>query len=277
MNLNPLNTHRPANASAPGLRCLGGCGWGLRSMLAGLVVMVLSLAPGDAHAQLPPNITAGEMALVPDYCRDVQGTTQYTDRTGGNPSPRAPMWISQMGETFWAMHHHCWALIRMHRARQPGLPEHLRMGTIRGAIADYIYVLRHEKPGFPLKPEIYVRLGEAHAAIPSHIEALEWYQKARQEKPDYWPGYVWAADSLLAINRRKEAVQLLESGLGVMPGNPEITRKLEAIKRGEAPKTAARPRPAAPAAAEPRPPSAAPLSTAPPGGAPNSPASTAPK
>jgi tetratricopeptide (TPR) repeat protein len=243
-------------------------GGALRVQLPSLLLVSLLSWGGHAQAQLPDNITAGEMALLPDYCKDVQATTQYTDRTGGNPSPRAPMWISQMGETFWAMHHHCWALIRMHRARRPGLFEPVRVGTIRGAINDYIYVLRHEKPGFPLKPEIYVRIGEAYAALPAHGEALEWYEKARREKPDYWPGYTFAADTLLAIGRRKEALDLLESGLLTIPGNPEITRKLENIKRADAPKSAERQRPAATAAT---------ARNVPPGGAASSAVAVTPK
>ena len=184
-----------------------------------------------AMAQVPAGITGGEMALLPEYCVDVQATGRYTDPMGGNPSPRSQAWVQAMGDTFWSMHHHCWALIRMHRSRQPGITPQAREGHIRGAIGDYIYVLNNERSGFPLKPEIFARLGEAYAALPAPGEALEAYQKSRQAKADYWPAYTWAADTLMVLGRRKEAVELLEQGLVIMPGSPEITRKLETVRR----------------------------------------------
>lgn len=204
-----------------------------------LVTGLLALVAPIAAAQVPANITPGELALLPEYCVDVQATTRFTDPMGGNPSPRAPAWVAAMGETFWAMHHHCWALLRMHRSRQPGLSAPQREGQIRGAIGDYIYVLNNERPGFPLKPEIFARLGEAYAALPAPGEALEAYQKSREAKADYWPAYTWASDTLMVLGRRKEAIELLEQGLSIMPGNPEITRKLDQIKRGASAKATA--------------------------------------
>lgn len=197
-----------------------------------LAAAALWCAVQGAMAQVPAGITGGEMALLPEYCADVQATGRYTDPMGGNPSPRSAGWVQAMGDTFWSMHHHCWALIRMHRSRQPGITPQAREGHIRGAIGDYIYVLNNERANFPLKPEVYARLGEAYAALPAPGEALEAYQKSRQTKADYWPAYTWAADTLMVLGRRKEAVELLEQGLVIMPGSPEITRKLEVVRRG---------------------------------------------
>ena len=118
----------------------------------------------------------------------------------------------------------------------------MREGHIRGAIGDYIYVLNNERPNFPLKPEIFARLGEAYAALPAPGEALESYKKSREAKADYWPPYTWAADTLLVMGRRKEAIELLDQGLAIMPGNAEIVRKLEMVKLGSAGKASTTPK-----------------------------------
>jgi hypothetical protein len=50
----------------------------------------------------PQDITAGELALTPEYCQDVQTMNGWEKH---NRAPRTPQWLAMMGETFWAMHH----------------------------------------------------------------------------------------------------------------------------------------------------------------------------
>lgn len=185
-----------------------------------LLALVFCLASLSAWAQKPTGITEGEMALLPPYCPDTQ-LFRYGDRTT-NPSPNAPGWIARMGETFWAMHHYCWALIRMNRAKQFGASAPMRDGQIRAAVADYEYVLANEKPGFPLTPEVLTRLGEAHLALGATGPAMEALARARQIKPDYWPPYVAWADVLVGIGKRKEALSLVEQVIRLVPDDPVL-------------------------------------------------------
>ncbi|MBK9234538.1 MAG: hypothetical protein IPO19_00100 [Rhodoferax sp.] len=80
----------------------------------------------------PENITDGELALLPEYCQDVQairyGNASY------NPSPRAAHWVGLLGQPFWSLHHYCWGLIHVRRAQQPNVPAVQRTGMITSAI-----------------------------------------------------------------------------------------------------------------------------------------------
>jgi hypothetical protein len=77
----------------------------LRNLIATLLVAILA---ATASAQHPENITDGELALVPTFCRDAGGI-RYGQAHDANRSPRAAYWVSLMGDGFWAMHHYCWA------------------------------------------------------------------------------------------------------------------------------------------------------------------------
>lgn len=187
-----------------------------------LLTLLLCMASVSAWSQKPADITEGEMALLPPYCPDTQ-LFKYGDRYT-NPSPNAPAWIARMGETFWGMHHYCWGLIRMNRAKQFGVPAPIREGQIRGALADYEYVLANEQPGFPLAPEILTRMGEAFLALNDPGSAMEAFAKARKIKPDYWPPYVAWADVLAGIGKRADAIALVEQVVKLVPNDPDLQR-----------------------------------------------------
>lgn len=163
----------------------------------------------------PENVTAGEMARLPDYCEDVQGF-RYGDAYH-NTSPRAPHWVAVMGQTFWALHHYCWALIYIHRNQQAHLNQQQRADLMRRAIADIRYVIGHAKPDFILLPELYLRIGECQVNLKDYSAAEAAFRESRQVKPDYWPPYVRWADVLVLLGKRQEARELLEQALRLMP------------------------------------------------------------
>lgn len=179
------------------------------------IVLLLVCLP--AWAQKPPGITEGEMALLPEFCQDAQGF-KYGDAYF-NPSPRAPKWVGMMGQTFWAMHHHCWALIRINRSKAAGTSRQMIEGHLRAAIGDFIYVLNHANRDFILLPEIYTRIGDAHVQLEEYGSALQAYKNAREVKPDYWPAYVHWADVLAKVGKRKEAKALVEEVLKITPND----------------------------------------------------------
>ncbi len=201
--------------SAQQTRC---CGWSrYKNVFVSALLFILSL---PAWAQQPKDITAGEWALLPKYCIDTQGF-KYGDASY-NTSPRAPYWISRMGLSFWAMHHHCWAEIRMLRANEIGLPKPVREGHLVGAISDYNYVIRHSTPDFVLLPEMHLRIGDAYTELGDIGRAMIAYQNSRKIKPDYWPAYTHWAKAQEAAGLKASAISTLEEGLRIMPNEPKI-------------------------------------------------------
>ena len=199
----------------------------IRRHLVGIASAALIVA---AHAQ-PTNITAGEMALTPPVCQDVQamptGWVQHFRH-----SPRAPYWESVLGKTFWAMHHYCWALIHLQRAARPGVTKQARDHMIRVAIRDYYYVIaeaqRAGEYNFVMLPELYYRAGEAYVQLQEYAAAIEEFEKSRRAKADYWPPYVAQAQVHVTLGMRNEARALLEQGLQLMPGESNL---LSAVDR----------------------------------------------
>lgn len=192
----------------------------MRSLLVLLRCALLLLCCTSAWAQKPNDITPGEWALAPEFCPDVQGF-RYGDQYH-NTSPRAGYWVSLMGDNFWHMHHHCWAVINLKRANAAGISASQRRALLIGAKNDFGYVIRNARPDFVMLPEIFTRMGDVQVLLGEHGGAMEAYQWARKLKPDYWPPYVRWAEVLDKIGKKKEALALVEQILRITPNDPIV-------------------------------------------------------
>lgn len=229
----------------------------LARKLAILVLICLGLA-GTAMAQKSLNPTRGEMALLPPYCPDTQGFA-YGDASY-NTSPRAAYWIRLMdAKSFWALHHYCWALIKIRRADAVGVEPVVRNGMLLGALADYDYVLENGSPDFVLLPELLTRRSELQIRLGQYGQGLQSIEWAIQRKADYWPAYVSWANFLLSQKRTKEALAFLERGLTQSPDAPKLRATYK--KAGGDPDAFVRKLPPRPVAA-PAAPASAPASAA---------------
>lgn len=186
-----------------------------RRVSKSLVAVALMFAATWAAANKPANVTDGEVALLPAYCPDTMGF-KYGDQFY-NTSPKAAYWVSLMGPGFWAVHHYCWGLANMRRAKSISTRSPLRLGTLEGVRADFVYVFEKTKPNFVLLPEIYTRMGEVELLLGNVAGAQEAYARARQLKPDYWPAYSEWAEFMIKANQKTAAKQLVETGLSFAP------------------------------------------------------------
>jgi len=191
------------------------------AIVVGEILLALAFA---ATAAKPSNITSAEMALLPEYCADVQGF-KYGDAFY-NTSPNAPKWVNLMGHGFWAMHHYCWALINLGRAQKPSMPANVRQATREYAIDDMQYVIANTSSDFIMLPEIYTKIGEVLALLNRPAEARDAFARARSLKPDYWPPYFQWATYLRQTGQKTEARQLVEEGLSYSPGAKPLQKLL---------------------------------------------------
>jgi tetratricopeptide (TPR) repeat protein len=194
--------------------------------------LLLLLCSWGARADTLSNITAGEKAILPEYCADTQ-TFGYGDAYS-NTSPRAAYWVGLMGKTFWAMHHHCWSLIREHRSRAAGVSRQERDGHLMAAINDYVYVIDNAPPDFVLLPEIYTRIGENYVVLGNIGAAMDAFTAARKKKVDYWPPYTAWARVLVKAGKRQDALAHVETVLKLVPDDAELRRQYNALKNGPA-------------------------------------------
>ena len=205
---------------------------GVRSLKAALMQCVLTLVCimglGNAFAQKPPNVSAGELALLPEYCVDTQGF-DYKDQYSTQMSPRAPYWVGLMGVSFWHHHHYCWALIKTRRALAPGVRPEQRTGGLVDAYGDLDYVVRNATPDFVMLPEIFLKMGDTQIELGSVSLALELYAESARRKPDYWPAYVNAAVALEKLGMKKDALGRIAAGLSRAPNDPVLQKNYKRL------------------------------------------------
>jgi hypothetical protein len=225
--------------------------------ICGLVAAsAASAQPAWVTPSWPPSgFTVGELAVLPDYCKDVQGV-YYGDHT--NPSPRASYWLGVIGPDLWHMHHYCRALVMERRASQPGLSPGAKGQALLRAIGDYEYMLTVGSPKDPLMPEILLRHGDLLAQMGNLPEAERIWQRSRELKPDYWPAYTRWIDVLLGLKLYERAATLTAEGLQNVPDNPPLLERAATLEKKHRvtvrrlpPTTASLPVPAQSAAAAP--------------------------
>ncbi len=193
------------------------------------IIAALTLVTGLslAHASYERNLTPGELALMPAFCQDVQTVNGWEQ--GVRESPRAPMWVSKLGRSFWDMHHYCWARVAVHRSLAIGLNQNQRDHLVESAIDDMQYVVRRAPPTMVLLPEIYYLMGDYYRMLRRFGEAAESFKKSRELKPDYWPAYAGLADLMLLSGRRAEAKTVLEQGLALLPNEVALKSRLDRL------------------------------------------------
>ncbi len=186
-----------------------------KEFLGGVLTVLFIVMPQSALASKPKNIEESEMKLAPAYCRDTQGFG-YGDAYS-NTSPRAGHWVSLMGNSFWHMHHYCWARIAFNRSQKAGIPAQARKALWESARGDYLYVISNSPRDFVMLPEIYTRLGEVELLLGQPNKANEAFARAREQKPDYWPAYSHWAEFLMKHGKRPEALKGVITGLAYSP------------------------------------------------------------
>jgi tetratricopeptide (TPR) repeat protein len=201
-----------------------------RTIFALITVALLAWSP-FVLAQ-PELITNAEIAMLPAYCPDTQTFGHGGQHWGAqsyNWSPNAPKWVELMGNGFWALHHYCWALIRLRRAERPGTPAVIQKGHRQAALGDLNFVIENTPPDFILLPEIYTKVGEVQLLLKNYADAEEAFAKARTLKPDYWPAYLQWAEHLRQRGQKAKARELVEEGLSHAPDSKPLQQLLSVL------------------------------------------------
>lgn len=196
-----------------------------KQVCAGLALLVASHAWAE-----PENITWGELALTHPICYHVQAIPLTNWTKLARESPQSAYWDERIGGggMLWAMHHYCWALIHLRRSEAAGISPQEHRYLKQVAIGDFNYVVRQalrlpNPSSFLMLPELYYRIGDTNVQLGNTYAATMAFDQARAVKPDYWPPYVAQAQMLDKAGLRKDAMRLLEQGLQIMPGEPNLS------------------------------------------------------
>lgn len=202
-------------------------------MRAALVAVLLALgaalaAParaGDPFDTL--SITKGELARLPVYCPHAWG---YVHRGWGNWEERE-RWDQRLGPTMRHMHHYCWSILKYNRAHGIGVSAQLKNALIESAIVEAHYLIDRAPADYIFLPEAVHRVGIYNFELGRWLVALDYFERARTIKPDYYPPYLEMANVNMSVGRKEDAIAALQAGLKVMPDEERLK---EALKRIEA-------------------------------------------
>lgn len=198
-----------------------------RLAVTGLAAMLISAASIARANPLDKEFSAGEWAVLPEYCIDTQAGP-FGGPEGGeglNRSPRARHWVGLMGGDFWNMHHYCYALRDLRRLEFSVLTPSQKVALYERARGDLSYVLKTCSPSMLLMPEVLLKLGDTEVALGDLGSAQLTYERSRQLKPDYWPAYTHWIDVLIGVKQFSMAGTLTDRGLDLMPGNQELLQR----------------------------------------------------
>ena len=176
-----------------------------------------------------PNDVTGydprEIAMLPRYCIFTPTFVQ-AGVPGSNDVQALNHWKSVMGETYKAMHHYCWAMMKTNRANVLAPDRPTRQAWLEVSIADFDYVIANAPRDFALLPEILTKKGENLIALGKSVQGLGELLRAIDLKSDYWPPYAQISDYYKANGDRQKAREFLEKGLSLVPDATALKRRL---------------------------------------------------
>ena len=170
--------------------------------------------------------------MLPRYCAYTQSFRDHVP--GGNNPAEIQRWYSMLGETFHAMHHYCWGLMKTNRGVLLARSEQWRRFYLNDAIGEFDYVIDHAPPDFVLLPEILMKKGENLIRLGQDGSGNLQLLRAIELKPDYWPPYAVMSDYYKKTGDLKNAREVLEKGLLASPDAKALKERLanlDAVKK----------------------------------------------
>jgi hypothetical protein len=168
-----------------------------------------------------------EVALLPQWCIY---TDTFRDRVPGGQNPQMiAHWRARIGETFDAMHHFCYALMKTHRATVLARDAATRVFYLQDSIREFDYVIGRAPADFVMLPEIFARRGQNLIRLGRGPVGQIDLERAIELNPTYWPPYAYLSDYSKATGDHKQARRWLEQGLKQAPDATALKRRLSEL------------------------------------------------
>jgi tetratricopeptide (TPR) repeat protein len=130
-----------------------------------------------------------------------------------------------MGDTFDAVHHYCWGLMKINRATILARSQQDRHHYLTDSIREFDYVIERAPPDFVLLPEMLTKRGETLVKLGRTTQGIADLQRAIELKPDYWPPYVTLSDHYKSVGEIAKARELLETAISFAPEAKGVKRR----------------------------------------------------
>lgn len=149
-----------------------------------------------------PNVTKNEWRLLPPGCMYVEFAPEFQSETARR--------LRAADSTWRSMHHYCWAIVQTMRTYHYTVDQQLARAYMRSAISNLDYSIHASKPGFVLRPDMFVRKAALQARLGRFFQAAETAQQLIAESPELPEGYIALADVQLKAGRPDQARETLE-------------------------------------------------------------------
>ena len=203
-----------------------------RILVPAWLALLLPAATATAAGFAP---TQAELAALPAYC-----AARLNEQSAAFKS-----WQASMGGDFLHIHHYCFALNFMNRARSMRSGND-KQGTLGAAMGNFGYVLKHTQPDFYLRPEILMNRGVTQSMQGRDGAAVSDLLKAIEMDPKLPRAYIALADLYAKQKNRSKALETVTAGLRHNPDTKSLQRRYTELG-GKLPY----PEPLQPVAAEP--------------------------
>ncbi len=207
-------------------------------VVAGLVMGAVTLvwcvpagAVETAGRQEVSRIVA-RYADLPQYCQVRLATRDIQRELGKAPPPELAdawrRWEQVLGPGSLYVHHYCWGLQKLDRARQtPSDTEQgnlMRMSRFGQAAKEMQFAIARVDRSFPLLPEMLVNQARAYVELGQFDRAVKNLLRAISVKRDYRPAYADLISLLRRLGRDGEADEVAaraRSALGRGAAGPD--------------------------------------------------------
>jgi tetratricopeptide (TPR) repeat protein len=173
-----------------------------------MVLAAAFYAPSALALQFWPDET--EWASWPDYCRAryvVSGAGRSSEFVRQISPSETALWEQRMGDAWYALHHHCAALIYTQRA-QHAKSKKERDYLLGVAIRNYRFTIERTPEANGMYPEMLTRMAVSYDLLEDTKNAMQSLDLAIQLHPTYMAAY---ATKAMMFRRRGELSKARET------------------------------------------------------------------
>jgi tetratricopeptide (TPR) repeat protein len=213
-------------------RLMSAAGWRMRRATLAFAMVVLA-ASANAQREIPgygqiEDYDPREVAMLPKYCPYTQLFREKVP--GGSNAEEREKWHAMLGDTFRALHHYCWGLMKLNRASFLAQTDQARQFYFADAVNEFDFVLRNSQDDFVLLPEILTKKGQVLIKLGKAPIGVMELERAAQLKKDYWPPYAQLSDYYKETGNTQKAREYLEQGLSHAPDAAALKRRLHELE-----------------------------------------------
>lgn len=171
-----------------------------------LFALAATLALCGTASAVPsnPDVKPYEWRLLPPACLYVEGAPRRRSPEARQLYANDPSWVY--------MHHYCWAIVQTFRTYKNTVPPQLTQQYLNAAVTNLNFTIARTAPGFPFRPDMFVRKANLLARLGNFIEAGDAARQLIAESPTLAEGYFALADVQARAGRRDLARQTLAKG-----------------------------------------------------------------